>query len=354
MGGSQSQGQISLSREADTVSTIVAGNSRVRGEAVFAGGVLLFMLLACLLTITAPVVLSIVIVFLFAGPHNYAEARYFLTRLPARMGRLKTFFLTSFVGILTLSATFPLLTRLPSWLQWPPVTIVWLVGLWNTVFILWCTALVDMRSRQAPRHDWCYAWPIGIAIVGFTWLSPFMLPFALVYAHPLMGLWILDRELKKSSPVLQRVYRRCVLLLPLLLGSMWILAGRWQFVTWQISPQIHDQIVRHSALPFVSEAYGQRLVAIHAFLELLHYGIWLIAIPLVSGRVFSSEFARIPLMKSSEILRKSISVMLLASVFIVITLWICFLADYSTTRDVYFAIATFHVLAEIPFLLRLL
>jgi hypothetical protein len=135
---------------------------------------------------------------------------------------------------------------------------------------------------------------------------------------------------------------------------MWILAGQWQFVAWQISPQIHDQIVRHSALPFVSEAYGQRLVAIHAFLELLHYGIWLIAIPLVSGRVFSREFATIPLMKSSEVLRMVIRVLLLASVFVVITLWICFLADYSTTRDVYFAIATFHVLAEIPFLLRLL
>ncbi len=336
------------------MSTIVAGNSRVRGEAVFAGGVLSFMLAACLLTITAPVVLSIVIVFLFAGPHNYAEARYFLTRLPARMGRLKAFFLTSFVGIVTLSATFPLLTRLPAWFQWPSMTIVWLVGLWNTVFILWCTVLVDMRSRQAPRHDWCYAWPIGIAMIGLTWLSPLMLPFVLVYAHPLMGLWILDRELRKSSPALQRVYRRCVLLLPLLLGAMWMLAGRWQFGASQISPLIHDQIVRHSALPFVSEASGHRLVAIHAFLELLHYGIWLIAIPLVSGRVFSKEFAAIPLMKSTEVLRKSIRVMLMISVFVVITLWICFLADYSTTRDVYFAIATFHVLAEIPFLLRLL
>ncbi len=336
------------------MSTNATIHRRVHSDAIFAGGVLLFMLATCLLTITAPVVLSIVIVFLFAGPHNYAEARYFLTRLPARMGRLKTFFLTSFAGIVTLSVTFPLLTRLPVWFQWPPGTFIWLVGLWNSAFVLWCTALVDMRSRQAPRHDWCYAWPIGIAIIGLTWLSPLMLPFALVYAHPLMGLWILDRELKKSSAALQRVYRLCVCLLPLFLGALWMLAGRWQIVAWQISPQIHDQIVRHSALPFMSEQYGQRLVAIHAFLELLHYGIWLIAIPLVSGRVFSSEFATIPVMKSSEFLRTSIRVLLLASVFVVVTLWICFLADYSTTRDVYFAIATFHVLAEIPFLLRLL
>ena len=45
---------------------------------------------------------------------------------------------------------------------------------------------------------------------------------------------------------------------------------------------------------------------------------------------------------------------LAVSAIIVGTLWLCFLADYSTTRDVYFTVATLHVLAEVPFLLRLL
>jgi hypothetical protein len=35
-------------------------------------------------------------------------------------------------------------------------------------------------------------------------------------------------------------------------------------------------------------------------------------------------------------------------------LWLCFLADYPTTRDVYFTFAMAHVLAEVPFLLRTL
>ena len=34
-----------------------------------------------------PLQMSIVTVFLFAGPHNWFEARYFLMRLPARFGR---------------------------------------------------------------------------------------------------------------------------------------------------------------------------------------------------------------------------------------------------------------------------
>jgi hypothetical protein len=35
-------------------------------------------------------------------------------------------------------------------------------------------------------------------------------------------------------------------------------------------------------------------------------------------------------------------------------LWLCFAADYATTRDVYFTVAMAHVLAEVPFLLRTL
>lgn len=312
------------------------------------------MLIASALTTIAPVAVSMVIVFLFAGPHNYAEARYFLTRLPARMGRLKPFFLTSTAGVIVLSATFPLLTRVPSWLQWPTEATVWLVGIWNTAFVLWCTTLVVMRSRQAPRHEWDYAWPLGIAVIGLTWLAPVMLPFSLVYAHPLMGLWILDRELQKNYPSWRKRFLRCLLLLPALLAAQWMLIGTWSIHGFQVSPEIHEQIARHSTPGIFPQDVSRRLIATHAFLELLHYGIWLVAIPVVSGRVFSGSFNTIPLMKSSRFVGTGIRSLLMVSAFVVVALWLCFLADYSTTRDVYFTVATLHVLAEIPFLLRLL
>ena len=54
----------------------------------------------------APVRFSIVTVFLFAGPHNWLEARYFLTRLPARWGKLRAFFLVAFAGLAALTAAF--------------------------------------------------------------------------------------------------------------------------------------------------------------------------------------------------------------------------------------------------------
>ena len=46
--------------------------------------------------------------------------------------------------------------------------------------------------------------------------------------------------------------------------------------------------------------------------------------------------------------------LLVAGAFVVALLWLCFLADYATTRDIYFTVATAHVLAEVPFLLRTL
>ncbi|MGH7227331.1 MAG: hypothetical protein ACRELF_29310 [Gemmataceae bacterium] len=35
-----------------------------------------------------------------------------------------------------------------------------------------------------------------------------------------------------------------------------------------------------------------------------------------------------------------------------LVLWGCFLADYTTTRTIYFVVAMAHVYAEAPFLLR--
>jgi hypothetical protein len=39
--------------------------------------------------------------------------------------------------------------------------------------------------------------------------------------------------------------------------------------------------------------------------------------------------------------------------FVVLVLWVCFGLDYGTTRHVYFTVALLHVLAEVPFLLRM-
>ena len=53
-----------------------------------------------------PLQVSIVTVFLFAGPHNWFELRYFLMRLPVRFGRSRNFFLTAFAGLGVLTLVY--------------------------------------------------------------------------------------------------------------------------------------------------------------------------------------------------------------------------------------------------------
>ena len=61
----------------------------------FALGFLFVATVAAALAGALPVEFSIATVFLFAGPHNWLEARYVLGRLPARAGKLRGFFLVS-------------------------------------------------------------------------------------------------------------------------------------------------------------------------------------------------------------------------------------------------------------------
>ena len=72
---------------------------------VFVAIVVLCTLAAAAFASWLPLQVSIVTVFLFAGPHNWFELRYFLMRLPVRFGKSRNFFLIAFagLGILTLA-----------------------------------------------------------------------------------------------------------------------------------------------------------------------------------------------------------------------------------------------------------
>jgi hypothetical protein len=96
------------------------------------------------------------------------------------------------------------------------------------------------------------------------------------------------------------------------------------------------------------------LVATHTFLEMLHYGVWVLAIPLLGYRALPWRVDDMPLGRRSPLWRRGVLAFLALSLAVVVVLWGCFLADYATTRTVYFTVAFAHVLAECPFLLRAL
>src|SRR5436309_1321867 len=127
-----------------------------------------------------PLQMSIITVFLFAGPHNWFEARYFLMRLPARFGRSRNYFIVAFAGIGLLTLTYislPALYYANIWsgANWPNA-----IAIWNTLMILWIGVLVLMRGKQKANRDWFWVLPIIFTLSALNWLSPELFSLAIV------------------------------------------------------------------------------------------------------------------------------------------------------------------------------
>ena len=326
---------------------------RAQVSAKFFAGILIAS--ACLSAALAswlPLQFSILTVFLFAGPHNWFELRYLLMRLPARFGRSKNFFALAFAGIFVLTLAYVSLpalyyTNLWSGANWPTA-----MATWNTCLLLWIGALMILRGKQNYRRDWSWAMPIVFTLCALNWLAPELFSLAIVYLHPLIALWFLDRHLRRARPQWLPTYRRCLALLPLLvLGMLWQLARR---------PSLADddglfwRITQHAGAQLLPNVSSHLLVSMHVFLEMLHYGVWILALPLIgaTGTVWSVK--TIPLARRHRGFPKLIAAVLICGLFIVALLWLGFSMNYAATRDVYFAVAIAHVLAEAPFLLRMI
>src|SRR5687767_9977976 len=238
----------------------------------FAAALITSACLSALLASFLPLQVSILTVFLFAGPHNWFELRYFLMRLPVRFGRSRNFFVTAFagIGVLTISyVAMPVLfsAGVLSDTAWPTV-----LASWNTLMLLWLGVLVWLRGQQRTGQktgrDWFWAIPAALALSSLNWLAPEFFSLAVVYMHPLVALWFLDRHLRRTRPEWLGAYRRCLCLLPVLVaGMIWQLSSTGRLpddngLFWRITQHAGGQL-----LPNVS---SQMLVAVHVFLETLH------------------------------------------------------------------------------------
>ncbi|QDU22782.1 hypothetical protein [Urbifossiella limnaea] len=297
-----------------------------------------------------PVAFSIATVFLFAGPHNWLEARYVLGRLPARVGKLWPFFLLSAVGMVGLTAGF---AALP-WLFDVFDTAAGqgaVLATWNTAFVFWVAALTGMRSRTNPRFDGGWVWPVAFLLTAGVWLNPVALNVVMVYLHPLMALLLLDRELGRSRKAWRPAYRVALLAVPLGLA---LLYGRLHDTPdLPGTDALTAAITNHAGAGYLENVSTHFLVAAHTFLEMVHYGAWVVLIPLVGLRAWPWQLGAIPAARRSPAWGRGVAAFFACGLLVVLTLWACFLLDYPTTRSVYFTVALLHVLAEIPFLLRM-
>lgn len=338
---------------------------------VFAGILIASAFLSALMASWLPLQVSIATVFLFAGPHNWFEFRYFLMRLPVRFGKSRNFFLTAFAGIAFLTATY---LSLPLFYAYAaPTPGAWTAALasWNTLLLVWIGLLVWLRGKQRTGRDWSWGIAAALALSAINWLQPELFSLAIVYLHPLVALWFLDRHLRINRPEWLPVYRRCLCLLPILLIG--IVLAQTRTAELANDNGLFWRITQHAGAELLPNIPSRVLVSVHLFLEMLHYGVWIIALPLIrpvkgsmteddrdapqkrnSRRDSIWDVKSVPLARHSRGFPKTVTVALGFGVFLVVLLWIAFSMDYSTTRDLYFTVAIAHVVAEAPFLLKML
>ena len=104
---------------------------------VFVGVVVLCTLTSAAFASWLPLQVSIVTLFLFAGPHNWFELRYFLMRLPVRFGRSRNFFLTAFTGLGVLTLTYVSLPFIYNAALWSEEAWSTIIASWNTALLFW-------------------------------------------------------------------------------------------------------------------------------------------------------------------------------------------------------------------------
>lgn len=335
----------------------VAARARTDGARAHGGGRAFalsfvgFCLAAALLVGWQPLQLSVATVFLFAGPHNWMELRYFLARMPARWGRARAFYAAGLGGVLVLTSSY--LALYAAGQSWYLDDAAWSAGVsvWNTLVVFWVAWLVWLHGRTFRRggREWVFA----CACVGAAaaWAQPALFSLGLVYLHPLVALWFLDRQLKRTRPHWRKGYHLALAALPVLVALMCALMARTPDIP--AADAVAWRVTQHAGAGILSGVSTRLLVSVHVFLETVHYGVWLVVVPLVGLGTRPWRTERIPLATHARGWPRLVRAALVLSAFAVAALWLAFSADYAATRDLYFAFAVAHVLAEAPFLIRL-
>ena len=300
----------------------------------------------------APLAASIVTIFLFAGVHNVMEFRYFVARMPLRWGKSRLFYSVGIAGVIVLAAAYlTLYFASGNWL-WSSENWAVFAASWNTAFVIWLGVLFYLRGKQRPKSDWAWAFPAAFLLAALAWIVPQYWSLALVYIHPFVAMWFLERQIRRTKPEWLRAYHFCLASIPFFVATLWLsLSGQPNLSE---ETNLFGRITQHAGSHILPGVSSHFLVATHVFLESIHYSVWIFLIPLVDFRAVPWKLNEIPLFANKNGLKTLVVGVFGVGILIVIALWAGFSVDYTTTRDVYFAFAIAHVLAEFPFLIKMI
>jgi hypothetical protein len=299
-----------------------------------------------------PLQMSIVTIFLFAGVHNFVEFRYFAARMPVRWGKSRLYYSIGIGGVVFLAAAYiTLYFSNGNWL-WSLNGWANLTAIWNTSFVIWLAVLFFLRGKQLPRSDWSWAFPVAFLLAALAWFVPQYWSLSLVYIHPFIAMWFLDRQMRRTKQEWLRAYRIGLALIPVLLLLLWL--GLMQQPNLEADTNLFWRITQHAGSEILPSISSHLLVATHVFLESIHYAVWILLIPLIDFRAIPWKLGQIPLFSNKSGFPKVVLAALIISALLVVALWGGFAIDYTRTRDIYFAFAMGHVLAEFPFLIKML
>lgn len=308
-------------------------------------------LFSALLIGSFPIQASIITIFLFAGVHNFFEFRYFAARMPLAWGKSKTYYSVGISGVIILTAIYLSIYFSSGWL-WNYETWAIASASWNTAFILWVGLLFYLRGKQRPKSDWSWAFAVAFLLAALAWLIPNYWALALVYLHPFVAMYFLERQIRRTKSEWLTAYRICLATIPFFVIGLWFAFGRTPNLAEET--YLFSVITNHAGSNILPGISSHFLVATHVFLETIHYSVWIILMPLVDKKAIPWKLSEIPLFANEKGFPKLVTIALLISFTLMIALWFGFSADYVVTRDVYFAFAIAHVMAEFPFLIKML
>ena len=296
-----------------------------------------------------PLAASIVTIFAFAGIHNFMEFRYFAARMPLRWGRSRLYYSVGIGGVIVLAAAY--------------LTLYFASGNW-----LWSVDNWASRGRPGIRHLSYGSDCSSICEENSGRKATGHGPFPPRSCSPLSPGWCRSTGASPSFTFTRSSRcgfsnaksaaqnpNGCVRII-FALRRYLFLSGLWLFHC-----QTAESVRGDKPLLADHAARGQRDITRHfeplsgcdpRISRIDPLFCMDIADPARRPQGHPVEDERIPLFANRRIPKAGRRGNLLSLILVVF--WAGFSVDYTTTRDIYFAFAIAHVLAEFPFLIKML